>query len=147
LSNSNIFNTSKLLNSTLKEARELKFLQNGCTDIESLVSHEFGHVLTINDLKRGKTINTEFIKIRSEYNDALIKYADRIAKQKGIDKNTNNPKYKELEKDSPDYISEYADTKLQEFVAEGFAMALHSPAPSRFALQIKDIIDKYYSLK
>jgi len=42
------------------------------------------------------------------------------------------------------FISDYAKSKIEEFVAEAFTSAINSPNPSMYATMVKKIIDDLY---
>ena len=45
------------------------------------------------------------------------------------------------------HLGEYASTKLEEFMAEGFAEYKLSSNPSKYALQIGKLIDESFKIK
>ncbi len=90
--------------------------------VKSLVSHEFAHVLTEVDLLTNTSIRNQINKIKKDYEKAMI--------------NQNDIKNK-------DFISLYANEKIEEFVAESFAH-IRSGGSSIYAQSIFEIIQKNY---
>jgi len=103
----------------------------GCNTIQSVIDHEFGHVLTrisIDFKEIDPVFRKEITKIKTRYSNKMME----LQKQ-GIDLKTH-----------PDFISDYARTDANEFVAESFAMALNSNNPSPYSKEVFDLINKKF---
>ena len=89
--------------------------------------HEFAHAISQNDQSR-KT-DPEFWrevgKIRRDYSKA--RYGEKWF--------------------SKDKISSYADTNIEEFMAEAFTQASLSDKPSPYALEVLELVKKYFGKK
>lgn len=105
------------------------------------LTHEFAHTLsTSKQISMGK--DTEFWAEIRKIKTAYAKELNNIDKQLYIDKTLN---YEEAEKLKTQVsISQYAKTNLDEFLAEGFCEAKLSSNPSKYSLQILDVVNKYF---
>ena len=89
-------------------------------------THEFAHMFgahsrKINQSKEWWDFRKELLKINKDY------------KNSGIRLTTDK-----------DYISEYAKTNLDEFMAESFLQYKLSDSPSKYATRVGNLIDKYF---
>lgn len=104
----------------------------------SVITHEFAHTLSSNKyanlIKRNIEINATYhVDHKSFWNEIKAvrrRYAAALM--------THDGTYTE------NYISAYANTNLDEFLAEAFAMAKLSSKPSPYAEQVLEIVDKYF---
>jgi hypothetical protein len=123
---------------TLKEEKELfsfKKLRNKSRVDEknnklATLTHEFAHFTTTTSKAAygDKTANDFFKKlevIRSDYNKELDKVADTDA-------------FFDI------FLGKYANSNLNEFLAEGFTEYTLSKSPSKYAIKIGKLFDKFY---
>jgi len=94
----------------------------------SSLTHEFAHFVTITDkskfgYKKDKDFFKELSFIKKEYNKDL---------------KDNRDEFFNL------FLGEYANTNLDEFLAEGFTEYKLKSNPSKYALKIGKLFDKYY---
>ena len=99
---------------------------------KQLVTHEFGHCLTLN---RASNLN---VKIRVPIDDIYKRYKKHmsILQKKGID--TIN---------DVNFVSKYGEESVTEFVAESFTQVRLSANPSPYAKEVYEIIKKEYGRK
>lgn len=92
-------------------------------------THEFAHFVT---MSQAYGSNDEFWaelkKIKSKYSRELRKYNNA----------GNNEGYASIN------LGLYASTKIDEFLAEGFKEYKLSKSPSKYALQIGKLFDKFF---
>ena len=94
----------------------------------STLTHEVGHMIADSDNMSGGDFFTVLKDIRKKY----------VAEVEGL----------ALKKDADGlnkiFLGKYASTNIDEFMAEGFAEYKLNSAPSKYALQIGRLIDKYF---
>jgi hypothetical protein len=116
--------------------REFSKIDNDKLNI-STTTHEFGHLITITDHMSANNIQKSFWKdllnIREKYKIETRQYRSQIP----YNKNQLN----EI------YLGRYAETNPNEFLAEAFTEYKLSSNPSKYALQIGNLIDKYFKKK
>ena len=119
------FNNSKTINKKLQKAVDEKWNPRDCNTFESLITHEFGHVLSIKELKNESSVfYKEILEIQSDYKQRLL-----------------------LGRLGDEYVSTYANKSIDEFVSECFAMTVHCKTPSSYAIKVRGVIDKHFKLK
>jgi hypothetical protein len=96
----------------------------------SVLYHEFGHIISVNEINNN---DTTFIKYWSDMKKLYTKYRKEI-KSTYINKG-------DLENV---FLGNYANTNIREFMAEGFTEYKLSSNPSKFAIEIGKLIDKYF---
>ena len=104
------------------------------------ITHEFGHSFS-NYFKHydlDKYYWNEIKKVKKKYDKAHAEFTDNYWKKKII---SEKDYIKERDKY---FISDYANTNINEFVAESFAMSELSENPSPYAKEVHDIIVKYF---
>jgi hypothetical protein len=105
----------------------------GNADISTL-THEFSHVISMKD----DFAMFKFPQMQSFWDD-MGKIRRRYRKEvKNLILGKN---YKELD---DVYLGTYADTDMDEFMAEGFTEYQLSSSPSKYAKEIGQLIDKYF---
>ena len=105
-------------------------------DITTL-THEFGHVISVNS----KYANSNYIKLENfwkEIKDSIRKYNAEIKK---LQRN------KDFENVANTYLGKYSSTNENEFMAEAFTEYKLSSNPTKYALEVGKIIDKYFKKK
>ena len=105
------------------------------------LTHEFAHTLsTSRQQQYGKDIDfwAEIRQIKSNYTREL----NNIDKQLYIDKTINLDEAEKLK--SQVVISEYAKANIDEFLAEGFCEAKLSSKPSKYSLEVLEVVNKYF---
>lgn len=131
----------------LKDARKnLKFgigknfsvIVDSGKEVIADMTHEFGHTLTssraIEDSKELKAFWKEIKAIRKEYK---AEYSSLTF--------TNEKDYDAYMKKKEElFISEYANTNIDEFFAECFCAGKLSSTPSPYAKRVLDVADKYF---
>ena len=115
-----------------------KFASKSKADLSNVdlatLTHEFAHVISIkNDyaiyqFPQMKSFWDEMAKLKRRYRKEV--------KELTLDKN-----YAEL---NNVYLGNYADENINEFMAEGFAEYKLSSNPTKYAVQIGQLIDKYF---
>ena len=121
----------------------------GENTIKGVIDHEMGHMLDVQLSKEGFS---ELLQIRKNYLKAKGDYLE--AKMKG----SNITSMKDVQKlltNWEDFISEYAERdygarfrdRYTEFNAESFTNARNSEKPSKFALQVYEVIKRELGLK
>jgi hypothetical protein len=100
------------------------------------LTHEFGHVISVEN----KYINKKYPEMESFWKE--IKSAKR-AYSKEINTLFSGPK-KDLNRLKDIYLGGYAKTNNNEFLAEAFTEYKLSSNPSKYAVQVGKIIDKYF---
>jgi hypothetical protein len=99
------------------------------------LTHEFGHVLSTrhtllnyNFREYTKDYYTELVEIQNRYEAEILKFT--------IEKNFSSF--------NKHYLGKYASTNIDEFMAEGFTEYKLSSNPSKYAVEIGKLIDKYF---
>ncbi len=109
-------------------------------EVNSVVSHEYAHSLTLTSILTKDDFYKKLRSIKTRYSRLI-----NGLKHKRYRGEISEEQYKsELERN---YISEYAETNIDEFVAESFAMYLHGSNPSPFALEVGKLMDEYFKKK
>ncbi len=136
----------------VKGAEQLRFKSRVDEENKEVatVVHEFGHVIGVDMIgkKLGykypamKNFWEELFKIRGRYRremKAIIEnnYYDKTPEQRKAD----NAKLNEF------HLGDYANTNLDEFMAEGFTEYKLSSNPSKYAKEIGKLIDKTFKRK
>ena len=112
-------------------------------------THEFAHTLFNYDERRYKSTNnnfkTELEAIQKEYSQEIQKYMDEIYKFGSNPKmnerriiNENKTKINEI------HLGSYASKNINEFLAEAFADYKLNKTPSKYAIKVGALIDKYF---
>ena len=112
-------------------------------------THEFAHTLFNYDERRYKSTNnnfkTELEAIQKEYSQEIQKYMDEIYKFGSNPKmnerriiNENKTKINEI------HLGSYASKNINEFLAEAFADYKLNKTPSKYAIKVGVLIDKYF---
>lgn len=112
----------------------------------STLTHEFAHFVTINyKAKYGNEKAKEFFKdlddIRKEYKkelDEMLTMQDILDLKEGKDIGEKIDNYLKI------FLGNYANTNLDEFLAEGFTEYKLKTNPSKYALKIGKLFDKFY---
>lgn len=142
------FNDKKALIETLKEDIRTRFHPNIPENqmIKSLITHEYAHVLTREELSLGQGLSYDLKQLRKGY----IKELENLQSEynKKLRNAGSGEKQQEIKiwfKKARDiYISKYADENIYEFVAEGFMDYKHNPNPSPYSEKIGKLIDAKY---
>jgi hypothetical protein len=99
------------------------------------LTHEFGHVLStrhtlsnLNFRQYTQDYYTELVEIQNRYVDEMLKF-------------TSENNFSSFNKH---YLGKYASTNIDEFMAEGFTEYKLSSNPSKYAVEIGKLIDKYF---
>lgn len=148
--NSKLFDDLNKFKEVLDGDQKMLFHPKGCNTPESIIDHEFAHVVTkkyidkpsLLGYEEGATFIKELTRIKSAYSKQINK-SFRGNYPTGASDEVKSEFYHSV----PDYISGYAKTHTHELVAESFAMVLNSKTPSKFALQIFDLINKYFGVE
>lgn len=106
------------------------------------LTHEFGHTFSSYRQYKQYGFNSDFWKeilsIRRKYNKALKNIKKRRIVLKEIS-------YDEAQSEKAKiFISKYADTNPDEFLAEAFLVSNLSSKPSPYAIQVLKVVDKYF---
>jgi len=100
----------------------------------STTTHEFGHLISLSEQAffntKHKQFWNEIININKRYVDEVKQYGTSAS----YDKNKLNAIY----------LGRYAETNLNEFMAEAFTEYKLSSNASKYALEIGGVIDKYF---
>jgi hypothetical protein len=129
--NPSFFNNPEKFLAKLNADEASGWLHKG-QNLTATIDHEFGHVLTTNRLMASKVVKEEMSEEIKKIRSAYMKDINKLYKQ---GKSAINEDF---------YISTYANKDIYEFTAEAFSMALNAPNPSKYALQVKEVIDKYF---
>ena len=147
-------NNKKLFEAALKRQVKTGYSPAGCDTIKSVVDHEFAHSLSARDIrqkgvgfyKEARDIRRAYIRegerLQKKHSIYSFDYARGRASQIGLTDTSNTKGF--LADWKKVRISGYAESSLDEFVAESFTMALNSPKPSPFALRMLELLNKYY---
>jgi SPP1 gp7 family putative phage head morphogenesis protein len=97
--------------------------------------HEFAHIITVSQDTKGVAAahTKEFFKRLKRINRAYKKELVEVGYKQG-----------DLKKMNELYLGKYAETNLSELMAEGFAEYKLSSNPSKYAVQIGELIDEFY---
>lgn len=112
--------------------------------LNQTITHEFGHVLYDSKLS-SKGLLKEIRSIKTRYSKEIntLRKKYRLENLIGAD----DIESEDLEKFKNIFISTYADTDTDEWVAEAFADATLSERPSPYSLEVLEAIKKYVPLK
>lgn len=137
------FGSRKIQNPTINrvwvENGKIKFANNVKTDLAKndlyVLTHEFGHVISLEDYKEWaykfpeiESFWSELSKIKSRYK----KEVEQLIIKQDVDG------LNEI------YLGDYAVTNNSEFMAEGFTEYKLNSNPSKYALEVGQLIDKYF---
>lgn len=100
--------------------------------------HEFAHTLSQSREGMDDAFWKEIKGIRTKYRKAL----KEIEKSELVDHTIDASQAKAMRKQI--FISNYANTDIDEFLAETFAQARLSASPSPFATEVLGVVDKYF---
>lgn len=132
-------------------------------DPESLhlatITHEFAHVMGVSDFAKYagrlklntdiKSFYDELRDLRKDYYNELVSLRRRV--QEGYSALSDAEKITanaDFEKDYEKiFLGSHADTNVDEFFAEGFAEYKLRKEPSKYALKIGKLADKYFKIK
>ena len=114
-------------------------------------THEFAHLLDSKDLRRPLSNKSDFIKelevINNEYKIEFSKYFDENKKMgdakflKPIERRIYNENLKKM---SEIHLGTYANTNINEFMAEAFSEYVLNSNPSKYAEKVGKLIDKNF---
>lgn len=142
--NLNTYKKSDLQSNHYKVSTGMNFLTN--VDEKNIpiatTTHEFAHGIIMPRQLKQYGINLDIVKeiesVKRKYELALTRIEKKYIVEKSIDYATREAMRKEI------FISEYAKTSLDEWVAEAFCQAKLSSNPSPYALELLKVIDKYF---
>ena len=104
----------------------------------AVLTHEFGHTLSSSSQAYDAEFWTKIKNIKKRYKAELNKVEKKYFVESKIS-------YEEmLAQKSKIYVSEYAMKNADEFLAESFCMAKLSDAPSPYAMEVLEVVDKYF---
>jgi hypothetical protein len=96
----------------------------------SVLTHEFGHFISVDSNTKNDSNTVEFWnelkKVKKQYTKDL---KENINNSDGLEKI---------------FLGKYASTNIKEFMAEGFTEYKLSSNPTKYAMQIGKLIDKYF---
>ena len=157
--NSNVF-VSKIAKERYKKSVKSGWFPRGSKGFETTISHELGHSLSFKhiDLKGKKIIvkspiGKKLKDLHSEYTKDLIskrKNWDKNWLKSGKSKQDKSTYWKSFKGNESelyeeifgrDFISQYGSTDIMEWIAEAYSMAYHTPNPSKYALQVRRLLD------
>jgi SPP1 gp7 family putative phage head morphogenesis protein len=121
----------------VKGADKLRFKSSVDPDKYDLVTtvHEFAHVITTQEMRTLSDLDGKFF---NELANVRTKYDTELRTIRDLDRDN-------WEKNAYDiHLGKYASTNLSEFMAEGFAEYKLSSDPSKYAIEIGKLVDKYY---
>jgi len=109
----------------------------------AILTHEFGHTFSSQRQSKQWGFDSDFW---NEIESVKRKYSRALT---ALDKKwhvTHELTYEEWKEEvSKIFVSEYAKKNADEFLAESFAMAELSDEPSPFALEVLEIVKKYFT--
>jgi hypothetical protein len=121
------------------ENGKIKFSNNVKTDLANndlyVLTHEFGHVISLEDYKQWAYKFPEIESFWSEISKIKSRYKKEV-KQLVIKQDVDG--LNEI------YLGDYAVTNNSEFMAEGFTEYKLNSNPSKYALEVGKLIDKYF---
>jgi hypothetical protein len=137
------FGSRKIQNPTINrvwvENGKIKFANNVKTDLANndlyVLTHEFGHVISLEDYKQWAYKFPEIESFWSELSKIKSRYKKEV-KQLVIKGDVNG--LNEI------YLGDYAETNKNEFMAEAFTEYKLNSNPSKYALEVGQLIDKYF---
>lgn len=98
----------------------------------STLTHEFGHNICVDGVNRSENARA-FITELKAIRDAYYKEIRGLTK--------GSAEYNDI------YLGDYADTNIDEFLAEGFQEYKNRATPSKYAKQVGELVDKYFKKK
>ena len=98
----------------------------------STMTHEFAHTIAWRS-EENESDNTKLASFNKELNSLYKEY------KSFLQENQNN-----LEALNESYLGAYANTHVDEFMAEAFTEYKLNSSPSNYAIQVGNLIDKYY---
>lgn len=98
----------------------------------STLTHEFGHNICVDGVNRSENARA-FITELKTVRDAYYKEIRGLTK--------GSKEYNDI------YLGDYADTNIDEFLAEGFQEYKNRATPSKYAKQVGELVDKYFKKK
>jgi len=150
----------KFIKDKLSKSVKNGWFHRGSSNFESVISHELGHNLSFKhiDLKGKKIIvkspigqklkdlhseyTKDMIAKKNAYNKSWISSGksleDRAKYWKSL-KGNEAKIYEEIF--GKDFISQYGGTDIMEWIAEAYSMAYHTSNPSKYALQVRRLLD------
>jgi len=150
----------KFIKDKLSKSVKNGWFHRGSSNFESVISHELGHNLSFKhiDLKGKKIIvkspiGQKLKDLHSEYTKDMIAKKNAynkswIASGKSLEdrakywKNLKGNEAKIYEEIfGKDFISQYGGTDIMEWIAEAYSMAYHTSNPSKYALQVRRLLD------
>jgi hypothetical protein len=121
------------------ENGKIKFSNNVKTDLANndlyVLTHEFGHVISLEDYKQWGYKFPEIESFWSEISKIKSRYKKEV-KQLVIKQDVDG--LNEI------YLGDYAVTNNSEFMAEAFTEYKLNSNPSKYALEVGQLIDKYF---
>ena len=137
------FGSRKIQNPTINRAwvenGKIKFANNVKTDLANndlyVLTHEFGHVISLEDYKQWAYKFPEIESFWSELSKIKSRYKKEV-KQLVIKGDVNG--LNEI------YLGDYAETNKNEFMAEAFTEYKLNSNPSKYSLEVGQLIDKYF---
>jgi len=116
-----------------------KFRPKSKVDFENLdistVTHEFTHVITDADQQLFANIDNRLVNFTPELRTIKSNYSREIKKLLKLKKESE---FSDL------YLGEYASKNINEFMAEAFTEYKLSSNPSKYAIEVGKLIDKYF---
>ena len=98
----------------------------------STLTHEFAHVIVTRDAELYTIKNEQF------YYDLRELKSKYVLEKRKFVKNSDFKGYNEV------HLGEYANTNIDEFFAEGFTEYKLSLNPSKYAIEIGKLVEKYF---
>ena len=95
------------------------------------LTHEFAHIISNSKTPVHQEFWDEMRKIKNNYADDLKKYIDA----------ENYKAFNDI------YLGQYANTNMDEFLAEGFTEYELSSKPSKYARLIGELVSRYFEVK
>lgn len=106
-----------------------------------VIYHEFAHVIWVDS----RTKRSPFLRELKDLRDEYTKEVKSLVDQGGTKWGGDSKQQKARERLGNIWISNYAHTNIDEFLAEGFAeFKLRSKTPSEYSVRIGKLVDKYY---
>jgi hypothetical protein len=139
--NSNQLNVSHSLISKTVNTKYAEQVRTGFNPLtpnisakQAIITHEYGHVASLRAIKgqqeSGRKLKSLFVQYKNDWKKAL----------------KNNPALSQNPHQYKDFISRYALKDTHEFTAEAFLQFMHSPNPSKWALEVKKVFDQYFAI-
>lgn len=128
--------TDKIINRTRINSAT-QFFERTKSAIDSVhdkiatATHEFGHVLSVRWSRNGG-YNKKFYDELTSINERYMREMNMLELRDNFDEMNRI------------YLGQYANTNIDEFMAEGFTEYKLNSNPSRYAVEIGQLIDKYF---